>query len=137
VKAVVDTNVVAYLLLGSEPYVAEARDALVAVTNPLAPAHWEAELTNVIWMAVRSGVLPSEEALIRLSLARRLGIESVAIRALCQSALLRSTSSGLAVYDTLFIELAVRARCPLMTFDKALLRTFPDIAIRPRQVIDQ
>ena len=136
-KAVVDTNVVAYLLLGSEPFVDEARDALVSVTNPLAPAHWEAELTNVIWMAVRAGVLPSEEAPVRLSLARRLGIESVAIGTLCQGALLRSTTSGLAVYDTLFIELAVRTRCPLMTFDKAVLRTFPDIARRPRQVADQ
>lgn len=136
-KAVVDTNVVAYLLLGSEPFVDEARDALVAVTNPLAPAHWEAELTNVIWMAVRSGVLSSAEAPSRLSLARRLGIESVAIGTLCQSALLRSTVSGLAVYDTLFVELAIRAKCPLMTFDKAVLRTFPDVAMRPRQLADQ
>ncbi|MGQ0735747.1 MAG: type II toxin-antitoxin system VapC family toxin [Acidobacteriota bacterium] len=135
-NAVVDTNVVAYLLLGSEPFVEEARTALEAVTTPLAPAHWEAELTNVVWMAVRSGVLPSTDAPNRLSLARRLGIESMAIGTLCQGALLRSTATGLAVYDTLFVELAVRAKCPLITFDKAVLRTFPDIAIRPRELAD-
>ena len=136
-KAVIDTNVVAYLLLGTEQFVDEARAAFKAVTNPLAPAHWEAELTNVLWMAVRSGVVPSKEAPARLSLARRLGIESVAIGTLCQGALLRSIVSGFPVYDTLFVELAVRAKCPLATFDKALLRVFPDIAIRPRQLADR
>jgi predicted nucleic acid-binding protein len=38
------------------------------------------------------------------------------------------------VYDTLFVELAARARCPLLTFDKAVLRAFPDVARRPRDL---
>jgi len=29
------------------------------------------------------------------------------------------------------VELAVRERLPLVTFDAALLRAFPDIAVRP------
>ena len=58
-KAVIDTNVVAYLLLGTPSLADEARAALSIVTSPSAPAHWEAELTNVVWMAVRSGVLPA------------------------------------------------------------------------------
>ena len=132
VKAVVDTNVVAYLLLGTEGFVEEARTCFHAVSNPIAPAHWEAELTNVVWMAVRSGILPHEEGPVRLSLARRLGIESMSIATLCQGALLRSIASGVAVYDTLFVELAARTGCPLLTFDKAVIKAFPDIAIRPR-----
>jgi predicted nucleic acid-binding protein len=136
VKAVVDTNVIAYLLLGTEGLADEARATLETLTNPLAPAHWEAELTNVLWMAVRTGVLQPEEGPVRLSLARRLGIESVATTTLCQGALLRSVTSGLAVYDTLFVELAARARCPLLTFDKAVLKAFPEIAIRPRNLPD-
>ena len=133
-KVVVDTNVVAYLLLGTKAFVEEARAAFGAVANPLAPAHWEAELTNVIWMAVRSGILPPEEGPVRLSLARRLGIETVATATLCQGALLRSVTSGLSVYDTLFVELAARTGCPLVTFDKAVLRAFPEIALRPRDL---
>jgi predicted nucleic acid-binding protein len=134
VKAVVDTNVVAYLLLGTQGFVEEARACFDTVSNPVAPAHWEAELTNVLWMAVRSGVLPAEEGPVRLSLARRLGIESVATATLCQGALLRSVASGVAVYDTLFVELAARLRCPLLTFDKAVIKVFPDIAVRPRDL---
>ena len=56
-KAIVDTNVIAYLLLGTEAFVDEARLCFEQVATPLAPAHWEAELTNVVWMAARAGVL--------------------------------------------------------------------------------
>jgi predicted nucleic acid-binding protein len=133
-KAVVDTNVIAYLLLGTETFVDEVRTCFEAVSNPVAPAHWEAELTNVVWMAIRTGVLPAEEGPVRLGLARRLGIESVATATLCQGALLRAVTAGIPVYDTLFVELAVRTRCPLVTFDKAVLRAFPDVARRPRDL---
>jgi predicted nucleic acid-binding protein len=51
-----------------------------------------------------------------------------------QGALLRSVASGICVYDTLFVELAARFECPLVTFDKAMLKTFPDIAVRPRDL---
>lgn len=135
-KAVLDTNVVAYLLLGTEGFADEAATCFDTVSSPIAPAHWEAELTNVVWMAVRSGILPPAEGPVRLSLARRLGIESVSTATLCQSALLRSVASGVAVYDTLFIELAARTGCPLLTFDKAVIDAFPTLAIRPRDLLN-
>ncbi len=133
-KAVIDTNVLAYLLLGTEGFVAESRTCFERVSTPLAPAHWEAELTNVVWMAVRAGVLSASEGPARLGLARRLGIEPVATGTLCQGALLRSIESGVSVYDTLFVELAARSACPLVTFDKAVLKAFPKIACRPRDL---
>jgi predicted nucleic acid-binding protein len=58
----------------------------------------------------------------------------MSIATLCQGALLRSIASGIAAYDTLFIELAARTGCPLLTFDRALIKAFPDIAIRPRDL---
>ena len=99
-KAVVDTNVVAYLLLGTEAFVDEARTCFETITNPIAPAHWEAELTNVIWMAMRTGVLPVEEGPVRLGLARRLGIESVATATLCQGAFSAPSRPGMPAYDS-------------------------------------
>jgi predicted nucleic acid-binding protein len=135
VKAVIDTNVVAYLLLGTKVHVEESRACFEHVATPLAPAHWEAELTNVVWMAVRAGVLSAAEGPARLGLARRLGIESKATTTLCQGALLRAIESGVSVYDTLFVELAARSACPLLTFDKAVLKAFPDIARRPRDLV--
>ena len=100
----------------------------------MAPVHWEAELTNVVSMAVRAGVLPAAEGPKRLGRARRLGIESIATGPLCQGALLRSIESGVAAYHTLFVELAARSGCPLATFDAAVLKAFPEIARRPRDL---
>jgi predicted nucleic acid-binding protein len=131
VKAVIDTNVAAYFLLGTERFAVEAGRFLATVTNGMAPVIWEAELANVVWMAVRAGVLAPEDGPTRLRLAAQLGIESIPTRSLCQGALQRSLTSGVAVYDTFFVELAVRERCPLATFDKAVLKAFPDIAKRP------
>ena len=131
VKAVVDTNVVAYLLLGTEQYVGEARTFLGSLGEAQAPALWEAELTNVLWMATRQKILTIEDATSRLSLAESLGIHSVPNRALWRGALVRAHQSGIAVYDTLFVELAARERLPLATFDAGLLKAFPNIAVRP------
>jgi predicted nucleic acid-binding protein len=131
VKVVVDTNVVAYLLLGTKPYVQESYRFWHGVREAMAPALWEAELANVVWMAIRTGVVAEEEGLHRLELAVRLRVHSVASRKLWQGAVTRAVQTGLAAYDTLFIELASRERVPLATFDSRILSTFPEIAKRP------
>ncbi len=47
----------------------------------------------------------------------------------------RPIESGVSVYDTLFVELAARSSCPLLTFDKAVVKAFPEIARRPRDLV--
>ena len=130
-NAVVDTNVVAYFVLGTDRFVDEARACLEALEEAWAPAVWEAELANALWMATRHHVLTIGEASKRLALADGLGVHAVPNRTLWQGALLRAHQSKIAVYDTLFIELAVRERLPFATFDTALLKAFPDVAVRP------
>jgi predicted nucleic acid-binding protein len=132
VKTVVDTNVVAYYLLGTSKFVAEAREFWNSAGELIAPALWEAEIANVIWMAARAKVVTEQDASAKLALAARLGIHSVNNRTLWHGALVRSLNSGIAVYDTLFVELAEREGIPLATFDEKVLKTFPAIAKRPR-----
>lgn len=132
-KAVIDTNVVAYLLLGTAPFSAAAKACFRLTTRRLAPAHWESELANVLWQSVRAGVLPAGEAAPRLKLVHQLQIETVPTAALSAPALVRSIETGVCVYDTLFVELARREQCPLLTFDRALLRAFPETAAKPGQ----
>jgi predicted nucleic acid-binding protein len=131
VNAVVDTNVIAYFLLGTDRFLDEARDFMTALEEGWAPAVWEAELANVLWMATRHRVLTLDEAAKRLTLADGLGVHAVANRTLWEGALVRAHQTNTAVYDTLFVELAVREQLPLATFDAALLKAFPDIAVRP------
>ena len=133
--AIVDTNVVAYYLLGTEPFVDEVREFWQRVDETWAPLHWEAEFANVIWMAVRTGALPRDEGHHKLDLVARLGVRPVPLRPLWQPALRRALDSGVAVYDTLFVELAAQRDLKLATFDTELLKKFPEIAERPRSVI--
>ena len=133
-KAVVDTNVLAYYLLGTPQFAGEARSLLGSTAEILAPSLWEAELANVIWMAERARVITAQEAPARLALAARLGVRSVPVRTLWHGALVRSLQSNVAVYDTLFVELAERERVMLATFDRGLMRAFPKLAKRPREL---
>ncbi|RPI59020.1 MAG: PIN domain-containing protein [Lysobacterales bacterium] len=133
-KAVVDTNVVAYYLLGNAEFDAEVGRFWENVRDALAPAIWEAEIANVVFMSIRAGVLTKAGGPTKLHLARRLGIHTIATHALWHGALLRSVQSGVAVYDTLFVELAEREAVPLVTFDQRLLKYWPTIACRPSEV---
>lgn len=130
-KVIVDTNVVAYYLLATEPFVDEVRGFWHRPLDLAAPALWEAEVSNVLWMAARTGVIDKRLALRRLGMAAQLGIRSVPTRRLWRGALARAMNSEMAACDTLFVELAVRERKPLVTFDAKLLAVFPDVAVRP------
>jgi predicted nucleic acid-binding protein len=134
VKAVVDTNVIAYFVLGTEQFADEARLFMAAVEEAWAPAVWEVELANVLWMAVRHQVLSLDDAANRLTWADGLRIQAVPNRTLWQGALVRAYQTKTAVYDTLFVELAVREKLPFATFDAALLKAFPNVAVRPGAV---
>lgn len=95
-KAVVDTNVVAYYLLGNVEFSAEVRRFWEDVDDALAPSIWEAELANVVWMSIRAGVLRGPSGPVKLRLAAQLGINTVATQSLWHGALrskaaLRST----------------------------------------------
>ena len=128
---VVDTNVIAYYLLGAAGFAGAVESFWNSATTTAAPALWEAELANVVGMSVRHGVLPPGKAAAKLDQAARLGIHSVPVRSLWQGAVVRALSSGLAVYDALFVELAEREKLPLLTFDRQIRKAFPDIARAP------
>lgn len=133
-KVVVDTNVIAYLLLDTKPFVEEVREFWRRVSGVSAPASWEAELTNVLWLAGRHGVVTRDLALAKLGDVARLGIQSHPVSGLWQGALVRAFGSDVAAYDTLFVELAARLGQPLVTFDQRVLDVFPTVAVRPKDV---
>jgi predicted nucleic acid-binding protein len=134
-NAVVDTNVVAYYLLNTEPHAEECRQFWKRIAGVTAPASWQAEILNVLWMAVRTKVISSDESLRKLRSAARLGIHAVPVRQLWRGSLIRAIQSGLSPYDILFVELAVRRKIKLATFDSQLLRAFPDVAMRPSAIV--
>ena len=90
----------------------------------MAPAHWQAELANVVWMAVRAGASPLTRA-IDVSTLRAAALTVRSDWLTVAECLTLSLDSGLSAYDTLFVALARRRRLPLVTFDKQVLKGFP------------
>jgi len=134
-QVVVDTNVAAYLVLQTQPFYLEVAEFWQEVKFASAPVHWQAEIAQTIWMAARAGLLHAATAADRLSFAGDLPISAQPLSPLWPGALQRAIRCGVAVYDTLFVELAARRGCPLVTYDQQLLREFPDIACRPAALL--
>jgi predicted nucleic acid-binding protein len=133
-KAVVDTNVIAYHLLGDPSAADEVERFWLAADELVAPASWEVELGNVLWMAVRKRRVSAHAAESLLEEAGDFGVRSVSVQELWEDALRRATSSGVSFYDAVFVTLAERESAPLATFDAALLRVFPGVARRPGDI---
>ena len=131
---VIDTNAVAYLLLKTEPHHLALQKLLAEPHSLHAPASWEVEFANVLWLSSRAGVIPPGLVEWKLRLAASLGIESTPVSDLWHTGIEIALSEDHPVYDTLFVALARRMGAPLITYDKAVLRKFPDVARRAQDL---
>lgn len=126
---VIDTNVVAYLLIEGDRTSACRR---VFARDPewCAPFLWRSEFRNVLTMHMRHAEMPVVGAMARMAEAERLvagreySISSAAIFEL-------TSKSSISAYDAEFVCLAGKLDTKLLTTDKQLLREFPELAIAP------
>ena len=120
---VVDTNVVAYLLLPG-PQTAAAEALLEAHPTWAAPPLWRSEWRNVLCGYLRRGSLSLEQVIALQEQAETLVIgheELVQSEAVLQLA----ASSGCSAYDCEFVVADQQLDAPLVTADRALLKAFP------------
>jgi predicted nucleic acid-binding protein len=123
---VVDTNVVAYLLLPG-PQTALAEELLIQQPEWAAPPLWRSEWRNVLAGYLRRGTLDLDQALALQQQAELLVIrheEPVSSRAVLQLV----ASSRCSAYDCEFVAAAQQLGVPLVTADRALWAAFPDVA---------
>ena len=119
---VVDTNVVAYLLLPG-PQTAAAEALLEGHPIWAAPPLWRSEWRNVLVGYWRRGSLSLEQVIALQEQAETLVIgheESVQSEAVLRLA----ASSGCSTYDCEFVAAAQQLDAPLVTADRALLKAF-------------
>ena len=120
---VVDTNVVAYLLLPG-PQTAAAEALLEAQPTWAAPPLWRSEWRNVLVGYWRRGSLTLEQVIALQEQAETLVIgheEPVQSEAVLRLA----ASSSCSAYDCEFVAAAQQLDAPLVTADRALLKAFP------------
>jgi len=136
-RFVVDTNVLAYYALGTEPFREEVAWLFSMTLELIAPDSWQSEFLNVLWQAIRFGAISLFHGLELLEEVGRLLSWTVPVGSLWREALVAAEEYNCSTYDTLFVALAERECCSLLTYDQRLLTAFPEIARRPSQVLSE
>jgi len=129
---VVDTNVIASLLLPTSEHTPAAIALLERDREWAAPILWRSEFCNILATGVRNGWLTENQATEALGSAEDL-MEGGDYRVPAAEVLATAIASRCTAYDSEFVVLARDLGVDLVTVDGALLRAFPTIAkpLRP------
>lgn len=120
---VVDTNVLAYLLIPGK-FTESAERLLLSDPQWAAPVLWRSELRNVLATYVRAGKLELADAVGLYSKAADIvGSDQYEVDTMEVLRLARDT--GCSAYDCEYIALAEFLDVPLVTADAQLLKAFP------------
>ena len=129
---IVDANVLAYLVVDGPLTVLAER---VGEKDPdwRAPRLWHSEMLNALSGYIRKGIFSIDEALSALEDAHAAILHEVAID---EAAVLRLVSiSQCSAYDCEYVAAAQALRVPLVTEDKQLLSSFPQVAISMKEFV--
>lgn len=124
---VVDTNVIAYLLIAGEK-TPLAQQAFERDSDWIVPPLWRHEFLNVLATFARQGggtldqVLEVWRRAVRLFAAREHEVNF-------EQALQISHESGISAYDAQYVTVSLALDLPLVTEDRQLLEAFPEAAL--------
>lgn len=123
---VVDTNVVAYLLIPGQ-YTAAARATLARDAEWAAPLLWRSEFRNVLALYLRQKHLTLGEAVALQEAAEAL-LDGREYAVDSRDVLTLTATSGRSAYDCEFVAVARSLGVPLVTSDAQVLGSFPSTA---------
>jgi predicted nucleic acid-binding protein len=128
---VADVNLVAHLILGG-PESAIAQRVLQKDDAWVAPLLWRSEFRSVLAVAMRHRQMELAAALEANALAERLfgGREYVVTG---DQVLRLVPDSPCSAYDLEYVALADQLCVPLVTSDRQVLRSFPQLAVAPAE----
>ncbi len=129
---VVDTNVIAALILPTSATTDSAMRLLSLDREWAAPLLWRSEFTNILATGVRNRWFDITQALEALDAAEDvIGDNQYAVPA--DEVLKLAARSGCTGYDCEFALLAKDLNVRLVTLDKELLDAFADVAVSPEE----
>ena len=125
---VVDTNVIAALMLPASTKTEAAMNLLRVDREWAAPVLWRSEFTNILATGTRNGWFGLEQALEALSSAEEV-MDAGEFRVPAREVLRVANLSGCSGYDAEYVVLAQDLSVPLVTLDEQLLKAFPRTAV--------
>ena len=132
---VVDTNIIAYMAF-STPQSANVATLYEADSDWETTSFWKSEFLSVVSLYFRKGIVTYEEALIAIDYAEKLiNVHEHRISPLAIMALIRD--SNCSSYDCEFVALAKELGTKLITYDRQILKEFPQVALKPEDFIAQ
>ncbi|MGB1799378.1 MAG: type II toxin-antitoxin system VapC family toxin [Gammaproteobacteria bacterium] len=131
---VADTNTIAYLYLPSD-FSHDCERALVKDSIWAAPLLWRSELRNILSVYVRKELIEISDAYdIQREAEHLLNGNEFEVDSLSVIKLARE--SGCSAYDCEFIYLAQNTGSKLITEDKKILKSFPDLALTAKEFVN-
>ncbi len=130
---VVDTNIISYFYLTSE--FSDLADELYKKNpNWHAPILWRSEFRNVLLMYLRKKIISLSEASELFEAAEGL-LKTKEYEIKTYQTLKLAKESNCSSYDCEFVSLAKDLETRLVTMDKRILNSFPDISISMQEYI--
>ncbi len=130
---VVDTNIVAYLVIAGEQ-TALAREVLDRDPQWAAPVVWRSELRNLLSTYMRRSSFGLSDAMRMMRNAEKL-FEDREHAGDTPMILTLAQQSRHSAYDCEFVAVAKTLAVPLVTSDRKLRDSFPEIAVSPAEFL--
>ena len=124
---IVDTNVIAYAVLGPADVREQAWSALAQADSVVVPDLFFAEYGNVVWQWARRLEVGTADFLGALDHAEALIERVLPTEHLWRAAVGLALRHDHSVYDVVFVAAAERLGSKVLTFDRGLLRAFPTL----------
>lgn len=132
---VADTNTIAYLYLPTE-HTDDVVSLLKKDSHWVAPLLWRSEFHSVLAQYVKKRIVDLQTAMAMQAQAERhLADNEYAVSSM--DVLSLASETGCSAYDCEFISLAQSLNLKLVTGDKKLVRSFPEIALTPQDYLRQ
>lgn len=126
---VVDTNIIAYLLIAGEH--TQAVEAVLRKDPEwVAPLLWRSEFRSVVTLYLRRGFMTLQQAL-QLTEEAEILMQGGEAEVTSTQVLGLAASSSCSAHDCEFVALAQQLSLPLITSDCGILEAFPSIALSP------
>lgn len=132
---VVDTNIIAYMVFKT-PHSDNVAGFHKAESEWNVPVLWRSEFLNVVSLYYRKKILTYQDAIQAIDFAEQLvnhhehHVSSIMIL----ETIAASTCSS---YDCEFVALAKDLSVKMITYDKQIIKDFPDIALKPEDYLAQ
>jgi predicted nucleic acid-binding protein len=130
-RCVIDASAIGAILLPDEAiHHAPALESLLLDAELVQPNHWPIELAGLVLRASRRNRLPiAARAMVRDQIALLVGSAEIETRNTALAAFDLAVEYHISVYDAAYLELALRARLPLMTRDGPLANVLPQAGV--------